>query len=119
MREILSGLLFLTFAAAGFAQSQAGIQPVTPDAAPEARALLNAITRLSGRNILSGQQNYAATKSKFTDQARFATGKWPALWGSDFGFASAGNDDMRARDAMIAEVRRQFGEGSVIMLRRG
>jgi beta-mannanase len=102
--------------AAGFAHSQTPVEPITPGASPEARALLSAISRLSGRNILSGQHNYAGTKSKYTDQAHFVTGKWPALWGSDFGFAAAGNDDVHARDAMVAEAKRQFAGGSLVTL---
>jgi hypothetical protein len=60
--------------------------------------------------VLSGQLNCVGTKS------HFITGKWPALWGSDFGFGAQGNDDIRARSEMIAEAKRQSGEGSLIAL---
>ncbi len=116
MKRHVIGLLLLTFATTGFAQSQATVAPVTLNASPEAKTLLSAIYRISGRNTLSGQHNYASTKSKYTEQAHFVTGRWPALWGSDFGFAAKGNDDFHARDAVVAEAKRQFGAGSIITL---
>jgi len=116
MRKCFLSALLLTFVVAGLAQAQIAVEPVTPNASPEARALLSAIYRLSGRNILSGQHNYIGAKSKYTDQAHFVTGKWPTLWSSDFGFAAKGNDDIHARDTMVAEARRQFGDGSLIAL---
>jgi len=116
MRKCFLSALLLAFVVAGLAQAQIAVEPVTPNPSPEARALLSAIYRLSGRNILSGQHNYIGTKSKYTDQAHFVTGKWPTLWSSDFGFAAKGNDDIHARDTMVAEARRQFGDGSLIAL---
>ncbi len=49
-------------------------------------------------------------------QAQFATGKWTALWGFDFGFADKGDHAITARDAMIAEAKRQFAEGLLVPL---
>jgi len=90
--------------------------PVTPNASPEARALLCAINRISGRNTLSGQHNLANTKSACTEQVQRTTVRFPAIWSSDFGFAASGNDAITGRGAMIAEAKKQFGKGSVIAL---
>jgi mannan endo-1,4-beta-mannosidase len=108
--------VLLVFAASGLAPAQVAPVPVTPNASPEARRLLTALHRISGRNILSGQHNYVGTKSKFTEQAHFATGKWPAIWESDFGYAEKGNDDIHAREAMVIEAKKQFFDGSLIAL---
>jgi hypothetical protein len=83
--------LFLIIAGLAFAQTQNAPEPVTPDASPEARALVRPISRISGHNTLSGQHNWANTKSTYTEQVNRSTGKWPAIWSSDFGFAALGN----------------------------
>ncbi len=116
MKICLSILIVLIIASNAPAQVLPAPVPVAPDASPEARALLKSIARMAGRNTLSGQQNLAGTNSKYTDQAHFATGRWPALWGSDFGFAAGGNDAMQVRDTMIAEAKRQSADGSIIAL---
>jgi len=48
-RQLCFALIFIA-AAAGIAIAE----PVTPEASQEARALLRAISRISGRNTLSG-----------------------------------------------------------------
>jgi mannan endo-1,4-beta-mannosidase len=117
MLRCVSILFFMLITAIGFAQAQsAAAVPVTPDASPEAKALLRTISRIAGRNTLSGQHNYAATQSRYSEQARFATGKWPALWSSEFGFDAKGDHAITARDAMITEAKQQFAGGSIIEL---
>jgi mannan endo-1,4-beta-mannosidase len=116
MRRCAAGTPILLLFLIGAAQAQTQAEPVTPNASPEARALLRAINHLSGRNTLSGQHNFAGTKSTHTEQVKKATGKTPAIWSSDFGFAAGGSDAITARDAMIAEAKRQFNDGSIIAL---
>ena len=75
--------------------------PVNPHATPEARTLLRFIDSISGRYTLTGQHNFPNSSSRWTDRAYDLTGKYPALFGQDFGFAG-GDDkdsvDARARD---------------------
>ena len=89
------------------------VKPVTPDASPEAVALLKYIHGLSGRHTLTGQHNYPATKDASTREAAAAWGKTPAVYGQDFGFAKPGDKDaVAARPDIIAEVKRQYEQGS-------
>jgi mannan endo-1,4-beta-mannosidase len=91
--------------------------PVTPDAAPEAVALLKYIQSLSGQHTLTGQHNFPNTKDTSTLQAVKVFGKTPAIYGQDFGFAAAGDKDaITARPDIIAECRRQWQQGSIITL---
>ncbi|MGD0100049.1 MAG: hypothetical protein ABSC60_06865 [Acidobacteriota bacterium] len=115
-RSRLCFALVLLLAAAGIALAQNPAEPVTPNASPEAHALLRAINRISGRNTLSGQHNFANTQSAYTEQVQKDSGKTPVIWSSDFGFAATGNDAITARDAIIAEAKRQFNDGSIIAL---
>lgn len=94
--------------------------PVNPHATPEARALLRFIDSISGHYTLMGQHNYPNSGSRWTDRNYDLTGKYPALFGQDFGFSGIDSTDSKdaveARPAMIAEVERQWRHGSVIAL---
>jgi mannan endo-1,4-beta-mannosidase len=93
------------------------IKPVTPDASPEAVALLNYIQGISGKYTLTGQHNYPNTRDTSTRLAARTWGKTPAIFGQDFGFAAPGDKDaVAARPGIIAECERQYGQGSIITL---
>jgi len=91
--------------------------PVNPHATPEARALLAYIASISGQGYITGQHNYPNVGSRYTDLAYDLTGKYPGLFGEDFGF-SAGDDkdSVLGRPATIAEIERQWRGGAVIAL---
>ena len=72
------------------------IKPVTPDASPEAVALLNYIQGISGKYTLTGQHNYPNTRDTSTRLAARTWGKTPAIFGQDFGFAAPGDKDAAA-----------------------
>lgn len=78
--------------------------PVNPHATPEARALLKYLASISGHAYITGQHNYPNTGSRYTDLAYDLTGKYPGLFGADFGF-SAGDDkdSVLGRPGMIEE----------------
>ena len=98
-------------------KSVSGPVPVTPNASPEARALLKFIASLSGQHTLTGQHNFPNTKDTSTLAAARAYGKVPAIFGQDFGFAAPGDKDaFTSRPDMIAEVKRQYAQGSIIVL---
>ena len=118
-RTILATVVFLLACAATNAVSQAGaaspaIAPVNPDASPEARALLKYLYSISGHYTLSGQHNYPYHIARWTDRAYDLTGKYPAVFGQDFGFQ--GDDDKdstEARPFLIEEIKRQYRNGAV------
>jgi len=92
-------------------------EPVNPNATPEARALLKKLCDLGGKGILTGQHNYPNERNLDTNRIFEITGKYPAIWGSDFGFTSDEDKDaITHRDLMIAEAKKQAAAGSVIYL---
>lgn len=91
--------------------------PVTPNPTPEARALLQVLYSLSGQRTFTGQHNYPNTKDASTREAAQVSGKVPAVFGQDFGFAAPGDKDAAAaRPEIIAEIKRQHAQGSIITL---
>ena len=68
-------------------------EPVNPNASPEARALLKTLCAISGKGILSGQHNYPNQRKLDTEKVFGITGKYPAFWGSDFGFTGGEDQD--------------------------
>jgi hypothetical protein len=94
-----------------------GPKPVTPNASPEATALLAYIQSLSGRHILSGQHNYPATGDRNSRFAADYIGQTPVIWSQDFGFAAEGDkDSYLARPAIIQEAIRQHRQGAIVTL---
>jgi mannan endo-1,4-beta-mannosidase len=83
----------------------------------EAQELLERIQSISSHNLLAGQHNFPNTISQFSDKAALITGKYPALWGQDFGFSTGDDiDSILARQKVIDEAIRQYSLGSVITL---
>ena len=117
-------LLFMAFAfllGQGVAQSgpsaEPSAAPVNPNATPEARALLKEIDQISGHSILTGQHNFPNHVSRWSDRVYDLTGKFPAIFGQDFGFSSGDDkDSVEGRPSMIAEAERQYRNGAVIAL---
>jgi mannan endo-1,4-beta-mannosidase len=116
-RILLPGIacIALGFGAALGEGSEA--RPVTPDASPEAVALLQALYRISGKYILTGQHNYPATGSRNSEFASRYIGKTPVIFGKDFGFAKAGDtDSYLARADIVKEAIREHRLGSLVAL---
>ncbi len=110
-------LLVVSLATTSSVLADDSIKPVTPDASPEAVALLNYIHSLSGTHTLTGRHNFPNTKDASTQQAAKLWGKTPAIFGQDFGFATNGDKDAAsARPDVIAEVKRQYELGSIVTL---
>ena len=90
-------------------------EPVNSNATPEARALLKRLCDVSGKGILSGQHNFPNQRSQDSDKVNSITGKYPAIWGSDFGFTDGEDkDSVLHRDLMIEEAKKQAAAGSII-----
>jgi mannan endo-1,4-beta-mannosidase len=91
--------------------------PVNPDATPEARELLKRIDAISGHFTLTGQHNFPNHQSRWSDRIYDLTGKFPAIFGSDFGFSGGDDkDSVAGRPGMIEEAKRQYRNGAVIAL---
>jgi mannan endo-1,4-beta-mannosidase len=92
-------------------------EPVTPNASPEARALLQLLYELSGRHTLTGQHNYPAIRDRNTRFASRYTGRNPAVFSTDWGFAGAGDtDSYLARPDIVQECIRQHRRGAIITI---
>ena len=99
-------LLFLWVSSGAFAQS---FQPVNVNATPEAKALLNYLYSIKGKAILSGEHGGG---SRFLDSTKAITGKYPALWGSDFIWSGPTGGGQRVVDEAIAN----YSKGYIIAL---
>lgn len=100
-----------------FAVAAAPVAPVTPDASPEARALLQLLHKLSGRHTLTGQHNYPAIRDRNTRFAARYTGRIPAVFSTDLGHAAAGDSDSYlARPDIVQECIRQHQLGALVTI---
>ena len=107
-------LLFISMRMAQAAAPAPNASPVNPHSSPEARALLKYFYSISGKYILSGQHNYPNHISRWSDRANDFAGKYPVIFGQDFGFSGGEDkDSVEARPALIAEVERQWRSGAI------
>jgi|CZKI01.1.fsa_nt_gi mannan endo-1,4-beta-mannosidase len=91
--------------------------PVTPQASPEAKALLQLLYDVSGKYTLTGQHNPPNAKSRNSQFAAKYIGKTPVIFGSDWGHAKAGDSDSYlARPDIVQEAIRQHQLGSLVAL---
>jgi mannan endo-1,4-beta-mannosidase len=93
------------------------MKPVSPNASPEAVALLNYFYSISGKYMLTGQHNYPNAKDRNTLFVANYVGKTPAIFSTDWGFAKDGDkDSYLARPEIVKEVIRQHKLGSIITI---
>jgi len=62
------------------------ISPVNPLATNDVKKVLNYLSDIKGKGILTGQQNLAPDVMKWTNKVAGITGKYPALLGEDFSY---------------------------------
>lgn len=116
LKPLFSSILIFTFIFCSL-NPLAAIEPVTPNASPEARALLDLYYRISGNYTLTGQHNFPNSKNRNTRFALEFTGHTPVIWSSDFGFSKKGDKDCYlARPDIVREAIRQHKKGSLITL---
>lgn len=112
---LATSLLFgsVTFAADDIAADK----PVTPNASPEAVALLNYIYNISGNHTLAGQHAVPLLRTARLIEAQRAGGHFPAVFGMDFGFDSPGTwDGINFRQNIVDDAIRKSREGYIIVL---
>jgi mannan endo-1,4-beta-mannosidase len=89
--------------------------PVNPDATQEAKDLLKKICDVTGKGILTGQHDFPNNRNADNEAIHTATGKYPAIWGSDFGFTDGEDKDaITHRDLLMEEAKKQYAAGSII-----
>ncbi|MGA8086616.1 MAG: glycosyl hydrolase [Terracidiphilus sp.] len=121
---VLLSLLMGIFARTGLAEitndgttQQPSAAAVNPNATPEARELLRQIDQISGHYTLTGQNNFPNHLSRWSDRIYDLTGKFPTIFGQDFGFSGGDDkDSVEGRPSMIQEAIRQYRNGAVIAL---
>ena len=82
--------------------------PVNPNATPEAKNLLNYLYSISGKSILSGEHG----GDRLLDSTKAITGKYPAIWGSDFIWSGKNGGGQR----VVNEAIEKYKKGYIIAL---
>jgi mannan endo-1,4-beta-mannosidase len=95
-----------------FAAHSQPFAPVNKNASPEARKLLSYLYSISGKDILAGQHNYNQSPDSFSDSVYAFTGKYPAVWGTDF-IWNGTNDN---GEAIVKEAIKKNEAGNIITL---
>ena len=110
-------VLAFVFAVAGAVLRAEGDGPVTPDALPETRALLQVLSEVSGRHTFTGQHNFPNIHGRNSAFATRYIGHEPVIWGCDLGFAKDGDtDSYLARPDIVREAIAQHRRGAIIAL---
>ena len=92
-------------------------EPVSPNASPEAKALLNVFYRISGKYTFTGQHNFPNKKDRNSQFAARYVGKTPVIFSTDFGFAKDSDKDAaHARPEIVEEIKKQHRMGSIAMI---
>lgn len=108
MKKTLFLIIYLSFLA-GFSQQ---FEPVNENASKEAKTLLAYLYSINEKQILSGQHCYNGEPDKFYNLAKEITGKYPAVWGTDFIWG--GTED--PGEKIVKSVIQKHIEGSIITL---
>jgi mannan endo-1,4-beta-mannosidase len=89
---------------------------VNPAATTAAQELLKYLYSLPGRAILSGQHNQMARMSTISDRVKDITGKYPAMWGGEWGFSDERHDtdNVKYRPRFLDQIREHHAAGRVI-----
>ncbi|HYJ46977.1 MAG TPA: glycosyl hydrolase, partial [Pyrinomonadaceae bacterium] len=105
--------LALAFLLLAFSQARAqSFKPVNRNASPEAQKLLSYLYSLKGKQTLSGQHNYNHEMNKYMEAAHDLTGKYPAVWGTDF--ILGGTKDYGPE--IVNEAIKKYKEGFIVTL---
>lgn len=92
--------------------------PVNPNATPEARDLLAWLYSIHGKWTLSGQHNQMPRMSVISEKVEKITGKYPLVWGGEWGFSDERNDtdDVKYRPQLLDQIREQHAAGRIVVL---
>ncbi len=105
-------ILFILPLFIGFQTIAQRFNPVNENASAGTKKVLNFLYDIKGKYILSGQQNYNSNLNTFSDSAKAITGKYPAVWGSDF--ILWGTKDLGPQ--IVEEAIKKSREGYIVTL---
>ena len=109
MKYTITLLLLQFIATITFAQT---FQPVNKNASSEAKDLLAYLYSINGKYILSGEHNFNESMNRFDDSVKTITGKYPAVWGTDFIW----NGTQDNGQAIVNETIKRWKEGYLVTL---
>ena len=116
MRKFLMvGLIVCTlFSVKAYSQ----VTLVNKNASPEAKALYSYIQNIAGKQILTAQHEQLYEMSQSSDSIYKITGKYPAIWGGDWGFSDERHDidNIKYRPKLLEEILKQYAKGSIITM---
>src|SRR5450432_1180919 len=87
-------------------------EPVNKNATAEVKKLLGYLYTIEGKHILAGQHNYNQEPNRFSDSAYTFTGKYPAVWGTDFIWNGLQDNGQ----AIVNEAIKKWKDGYLITL---
>ncbi len=92
--------------------------PVNPNCSAEARELLALLYAVSGKVTLSGQHNQMHHMSVVSEQIQELTGKYPLIWGGEWGFSDERHDidNVKYRPRLMDQMREQHAAGRIIVM---
>jgi len=88
------------------------MKPVNADASPEAIRLLEYLYGLKGKKTLAGQHNYNENMNQYMDTVKSITGKYPAVWGTDFILSHTTDRGPE----IVKEAIKKYSEGYIVTL---
>lgn len=117
MKKIVTNLLLFLFLTSLGAQEKKIVEPVTPNASPEAVALLNYIYSISGKKTLTGQHDQPLFGMAYYQRVYGITGSHPAIHGFDFGFSKPNTlDGINFRQQLVDDAIKEYRNGTIITI---
>ena len=96
---------------------EASPEPVSEHASAEAKELLSRLYSVSGKAVLSGQENAAQSLAGSTEHVVQVTGKSPAIYGAELEVTKEdGVDAGTVRKAIVEEAKRQSKNHGMVSL---
>ena len=109
-KERTAGVLLIITLFVCQASCKGYVKPVNPNASKEAVELLNYFYSIKGKVIVAGQHNVLGKMSEIDSMVKELTGLYPAMWGSDFGFADSTHDidNIAYREYLVPEIKKRI-----------
>jgi mannan endo-1,4-beta-mannosidase len=114
---IFNSIVILALIGMGKAFSQTSLS-VNSNATSEAKAMLKYIYSISGKQTLTALHEQLYVMSKNTDSIAKLTGKYPSIWGGEFGFSDERHDidNIKYRPQLLEEIIKQHAAGAMITI---
>ena len=117
MKKIVLYLFLIFFVTKLYAQKTTTMQPVTPNASPEAVDLLKYIYSVSGKKTLTGQHDQPLFRMAYYQRVYELTGSHPVIHGFDFGFSERNTlDAINLRQQLVDDAIELHKDGAIITI---